>query len=140
MIVLDASVAAKWYLKEAGSEQALELLAAHSGSIHGPDLLAIEVVATLVRETNSKVQPPALAQRYLETFAALCRGGGIKILRQGISDVLIAADIAINIGHPLKDCLYLALAMELGCPLVTADARFAAKTRAVYGEVRVLGE
>jgi predicted nucleic acid-binding protein len=47
--------------------------------------------------------------------------------------------LAIDIGHPLKDCVYLVLAMELDCELVTCDARFAKKAKSVWGRVRVLG-
>ena len=32
--------------------------------------------------------------------------------------------LAIEIGHPAYDCIYLALARRLGAPLVTADMRF----------------
>ena len=35
-----------------------------------------------------------------------------------------AADLAMRLGHPLKDCIYLVLADRLGCTVVTADARF----------------
>jgi predicted nucleic acid-binding protein len=51
-----------------------------------------------------------------------------------------AASTAIDIGHPLKDCIYLILAMELDCELMTCDARFAKKARDVWDRVRVLGE
>ena len=54
--------------------------------------------------------------------------------------IVKAANLAIDIGHPLKDCIYLALAMELGCPLVTCDTKFATKAHEVYAGVQVLGE
>ena len=53
---------------------------------------------------------------------------------------IFAAHLAIDLGHPLKDCIYLALAMELGRPLITSDAMFAAKARNIYPAVQVLGE
>ena len=71
-------------------------------------------------------------------WASLLDEQTITLRRPNSSDVLEAANLAINIGHPLKDCIYLALAMELGCPLVTCDARFAAKARGVWADIRVL--
>ncbi len=35
-----------------------------------------------------------------------------------------ALEIAIEIAHPIYDCVYLALAQRLGRTLVTADRRF----------------
>ena len=60
--------------------------------------------------------------------------------RMGPQKIASSAGQAIDLGHPLKDCIYLALAMELGCELVTCDARFAAKAKGVWAGVRVLGE
>jgi predicted nucleic acid-binding protein len=62
----------------------------------------------------------------------------VTLVRTANADLLRATNLAIDLGHPLKDCIYLALAMELGCDLVTADARFAAKAREVWAGVRVL--
>ena len=140
MIVIDASLAAKWYLEEQGSEAAIDLLLAHSPNISVPDIFAIELVATLVREANMQKDRAGDVRGSLDRFKALCEGNGITLVRATPSALRDAADLAIAIGHPLKDCLYLALAMELGCPLVTADVRFAAKARGFYGDVRVLGE
>jgi len=66
--------------------------------------------------------------------------GTVSLHRLAATQAAQAATLAIDLGQPLKDCIYLVLAMELGCPLVTADARFAARARDVYGDVRVLGE
>ena len=40
-----------------------------------------------------------------------------------------ATRIAIELDHPSYDCLYLALAIEKGCPFVIADERFLHKLR-----------
>jgi len=34
-----------------------------------------------------------------------------------------ALELALTFRHPVNDCLYVALALQRGCPLVTADRR-----------------
>jgi predicted nucleic acid-binding protein len=41
-----------------------------------------------------------------------------------------AAELALELGHPIYDCLYLALARQLNGLLVTADGRFATVVQA----------
>ena len=139
MIVVDASVAVKWFLPEPGSEQAAALLEHHEGELFGPDLLGVEIAATLVRGANAVKSNRGEAESALGKFRAMAEAGVFELRRLSIDQLHQAAALAIDIGHPLKDCIYLTLAMELGCPLITADAKFAVKARGVYGDVRVLG-
>ena len=46
MIVVDANVAAKWYLPEIGTEAALELMGGPN-RLFAPDLIRIEVLGSL---------------------------------------------------------------------------------------------
>ena len=54
-------------------------------------------------------------------------------------DVVRASQIALDLGHPLKDCLYPVLAMMPRCLLVTADAHFAARAVEAHRSARPLG-
>lgn len=139
MTVIDASLAVKWYLAEPLSEQAVDLLLAESPRITVPDTFCVEVASTLVREANIDKTRLADARNSLTRFKVLCEGGGVRAVRTTSAALDTAANLAIDIGHPLKDCIYLALAMELGCDLVTCDTRFAAKAKGVWDRVRVLG-
>jgi predicted nucleic acid-binding protein len=139
VIVVDASAAVKWFLPEAGSEQAGLLLNEHSGAINGPDLLAIEVCATFVRGANMVPSNRGEAMKFLSRFKAMLENETVILHRTSTDQLHRAATLAIDLGHPLKDCIYLALAMGLRCALITADVRFATKAQAVYGDVRVLG-
>jgi len=57
-------------------------------------------------------------------------------------DLLAAADLANVLGHPVYDCLYLAMAIRENTYVVTADGRFHAavdRSPTLKGAVRMLG-
>ncbi len=139
MIVVDASLAVKWFLDEPLAAEATALL------MSGEDLLApahfhIEVASTLVREANIDKRLAEPMRQALDGLEGLLVSSTVRLIAAEPESVSTAAAMAIDLGHPLKDCIYLALAMELGCELVTADARFAAKVKGVWAGVRVLGD
>ena len=140
MIVIDASLAVKWFLKEADSDPAGELFAEFIGQIGVPALFGIEVAAALVREGNLDKPNSGVMRQAVDQLAGYLADGSLETIVQGPMQLAKAANMALDLGHPLKDCIYLALAIELGCDLVTCDARFAAKAKGVWSGVRVLGE
>ena len=140
MIVVDASLAIKWYLLEPFTADALALLEEVSGSLVAPDVLLSEVIGALVRRANVDRKLRGQSETSISRFVALLDEKLVRIEGTGPHRMASAAKLALNLGHPLKDCIYLALAMDLGCDLVTCDARFAAKARGVWAGVRVLGE
>jgi predicted nucleic acid-binding protein len=138
MIVVDASLAVKWYLSESGSDEAERLLAENLEDIVCPDLIAIEVGAALVRRANMSKAAVADMETAIDKWAKLLAEGGVKLISTVPERMRAAALIAISLGHPLKDCLYLALAIELDCDFVTCDARFAAKVVTLFPRTREL--
>ena len=139
MIAIDASLAVKWYRAEDYSLEATALFEANAGNFVAPDLFAIEVVSALVRNANAVKAARGAMEQAVAAFTAELARGSIKLTRLTAKSLADAAKLALHLGHPLKDCIYLALAMELGCDLVTCDARFAAKAKGVWAGVRVLG-
>ena len=139
VIVADASLALKWYLDEALADEADDWLTEHQRRIVVPEVFLIEVTGALVRRANIDKSLRAASEESIARFVALFDEGMIKLDYGGPHRMARAAKLALDLGHPLKDCIYLALAVDLGCDLVTADARFAAKARGVWAGVRALG-
>jgi predicted nucleic acid-binding protein len=127
MIVVDASLGVKWFLDEAGSDEAIAVLVEHRSEIIAPDLFGVEVAAALVREINAKRDDDARHGWELSRLLALFESEAVALQRVPPKLIADAAAFAVEIGHPLKDCIYLALAIAQGCELFTCDARFAAK-------------
>lgn len=138
MIVVDASLATKWLLVEADSDAALGFLKTYEARVCAPDLLALEVSRALVTAANMRrienVQARGLLQTWLHTVAEerIALHPTLRYLGRG-------ADIALDLGHPLPDCIYLAMAIELDCPLATADRKFAEKATPVYDRIELVG-
>lgn len=137
-IMVDASLAYKWFVEEDGSDAADALLAPNIGQISVPDIFLVEVAAALVRDANMHKQNAVGRRKALERFFGLVDDQSILAHRIDTAQLAMATNLAIDLGHPLKDCIYLALAMDLRCDLVTCDAKFAAKASTVWSGVRVL--
>jgi predicted nucleic acid-binding protein len=46
--------------------------------------------------------------------------------------------LATKLKHPLADCLYLAVAIRSGAPLITADRSFQERAKSLYRQVTLL--
>jgi predicted nucleic acid-binding protein len=138
--ILDASVAVKWYFSETASDEAIDILNSENGALMAPDVFAVEVNAALVRKANMDKSQRDGVRLLLADFQERLAVQQVRLVRSTSQGIEKAAQLAIDLGHPLKDCLYLALAIELDCELVTADARFASKARDIWPKLRVLGE
>lgn len=138
MIAADASLAVKWYADEDQSEEAENWLAANAGSIIVPDIFVSEVIGSLVRHANIAKSLRHEAEASIRRFEVLFEEQWIKAERMKPSQIARASAIALDLGHPLKDCIYLALAMERACDLVTCDARFVEKASLFWPKVKLL--
>lgn len=118
--VVDASVAIKWVVEEAGSTQAIIIL--KRGGLAAPDLIVSECANILWkkwRRDELTKDEALMAARLLEQAE----------MELTASRTLLAAStaLAIEIDHPAYDCLYLALALERGAKFITADDRLIRK-------------
>lgn len=140
MIVVDASLAVKWMLWEDRSDEALTFLFANGRNLCALDILFVEVAGAIVRRANENKAIAEDARVALDKWTVAW--GDHAVTPHRVTQVRLrrAANLAIDLGHPLKDCLYLVLAMELNCDLATCDAKFAAKAKALYPDVRLLSD
>lgn len=118
--VVDASVALKWVLDEAGSGAAAELL--DGRSLFAPPLLATEAANALWVVARRGQITGAEAADALD----LILRAPFQPLPSSLVLPLRALELARLLDHPVYDCTYLALAIALELPMITADRRFAA--------------
>jgi predicted nucleic acid-binding protein len=118
--VIDASVAIKWVVEEEGTSQALTVL--QRATLMAPELLIAECANVLWK----KVRRKELSGDEALLAARLLAAASIELVP---SRPLLetATRLAIDLDHPAYDCLYLALAIDKGCPFITADNGFLRK-------------
>ena len=123
-VVIDASVAVKWYVPEPGSAAAAALLAAPIIRM-APDLLTAEVGNTLWKRTRRG----ELRRDDALSIAAAFVSNLPLDLRPSTNLLEGALEIAMYLRCPVYDGLYIGLAVAEGCQMVTADARLVRMTQ-----------
>jgi predicted nucleic acid-binding protein len=120
-LVVDASVAVKFGVKEAGAEHA-KALVARGEQIIAPDILASEVVSALWKKgLRGDLGLPERGIALAASLDAYDEFAPCKDLAER------ALELAIALKHPVYDCFYLALAEARDATFVTADARLLAR-------------
>lgn len=121
-MIVDASIAVKWFVPEVGREAALQLLLQDGHRLCAPALIQIEVAAALTRRYREDPTQAEDIKLHLRNWEKSLRRS-IPRLHDLEPDFGAAVALSIQLKHPLQDCLYLALAQRLQLPLVTADKR-----------------
>jgi predicted nucleic acid-binding protein len=133
-LIVDASVAIKWYLREIGSDDA-HALRGTVDDLLAPELVIAEVGNAIwkrrIRGQIDVADAVLIIDRVPRMFSWLAP------LRELSS---IAMRISATLPHPICDCFYLALAEREKSPVVTADRRLlSAAEKLGTVEVRLLG-
>jgi predicted nucleic acid-binding protein len=117
-LVVDASVAVKWFVPEIHATEAQRLLDARLRR-HIPALLYTEVSQTIWKKVYQRGEIAA------DDGREILRGLLITPLEVHPTTPLLesAFNIAVATGRTVYDSIYLALATTLGCKLVTADQK-----------------
>jgi len=118
-VVVDASVAVKWFLSETNSSTALELFS--QGPVLAPAFLRIEAASAISRRFRTggidAVHAKSLFRDVLNDIAA-----PNVVLLPDETFLGRAMEIYIQIQHALADCMYVACAEANRTDLVTSDA------------------
>jgi len=136
MIVVDASVIVKWFVPEVGDAGAKALLSA-ADELVAPELARVEVTSALIRKAIRGQLSGADAGNTLRAWFRALAAGQIFLLPDA-DDIEAAAELALELQHPLPDCLYLAAAERLGVALITADRAFARQAEPRWHLVQLL--
>ena len=133
-MVVDASVAVKWVVPEAGSDEAAALI---GKELCAPSLWLAEAANALrkkrlrgeITDEQARLRAQDLVDAPLEPIE-------LPILLPA------AMRMSAELGHSIYDCFYLAAALLRDTTLVTADHRFAAKASTdpqLAGRIVLLG-
>jgi predicted nucleic acid-binding protein len=118
-LIVDASVAIKWYVEEPASAEAEKLVI--RTDLSAPSLIFAEVGNAFwkrIRRGASSIEQARAARHRLSDDLATIEP--IAELHQG------TMTLAIELDHPIYDCFYLALAARQNAPIATTDRRLAA--------------
>jgi predicted nucleic acid-binding protein len=127
VVVADASVVAKWFSKEDYTEDALRLRQDYRDrkvDIRAPSLLPFEVLNALLHKPDFGLEDLKTAAEALGKYALQ-----LVALHGELSTETV--ERAVALGLTMYDASYVALALQEGCALYTADEKLAAKARAL---------
>lgn len=132
ILVVDASVAFKWYVQEALSDQAIAIL--RSGQpLAAPNSVSIEVANVLSAKVRNGDLSLAQARQAIADMNE-------RTVSRYPAEVLLDRAMAISIAlkHAVYECLYVALAEVFDCQVVTADERLIRRAIGTAWQRRIL--
>lgn len=122
--MVDASVAVQWFAREPGSEASAALVEGNQPLV-APDIMPLEVANALWKKLRHGDVPAADLQPAVTRILAsdITLVPTLTLLERAVR-------LAVEINHPVYDCVYLVLAEERGAPLASIDERLRAAARA----------
>jgi predicted nucleic acid-binding protein len=138
MIVVDASLAAKWILWEDDSDRALQFLKSYQVDLRAPDLILSEVAGAITRIARMADIGSEDADELLGLWLGDFGSSALDLRRSSRDLIAQAARLSIDLAHPIQDCLYLAMAIDLEAELATCDARFRDKAVGAHPRIKLL--
>jgi predicted nucleic acid-binding protein len=121
-VVMDASVLVRWSLSPV--VQTRVEACCGSAPWHAPDIVLVECANALWKHGAFGTMPHDDVREALDVI-----GSADIDLHEAAPLLPAALEIAIALGHPVYDCLYVALVMAEDAELVTCDRRLAQTAR-----------
>ncbi len=118
-LVVDASVAIKWFVEEPDHELAVAVFDDTSCELIAPDFIAVEVANVAWK----KARRGELSKAEVENISRMIFRGNPTLYS---TEALMprASVLSVDLDHPVYDCVYAALAELLDVCLLTADSKF----------------
>jgi predicted nucleic acid-binding protein len=134
-LVVDASVAIKWFAPEPLAEAAAELR--REPELVAPDFLLVEIANVFWKRMRRGGADLAGSLSDLRLLQA-----GVPELVESSVLLADALELAEQLDHPVYDCLYVALAVQEDTSVVTADHRLHKRVEAseLAGHTRLLSD
>jgi predicted nucleic acid-binding protein len=122
-LVIDASVAVKWFVSEEASDKADEV-SASDYTLLAPRLIMTEVANALARKAMQNLITPTEAAEYVRTLPQFLAG------LLDVDDLIEPAlQNACSYRYPIYDFVYLEAARRRDTKMLTADRKFIAKVK-----------
>jgi predicted nucleic acid-binding protein len=128
MVVVDASVAAKWFLQEEGTNYASQILEQYDYLV-APELIRIEVLSAITKAVRTNRIELKEAQRHCQSWKSVVEKGLVTMIPDNFH-LENATKLSFELVHSIQDCLYLAAAKESSAPLATLDKKMRQKAEA----------
>lgn len=126
-IVIDTSVAMKWFFPEPGFKKALELKDKHTKNgivIYSRDLFLYEFTSAFKNYSPSKIE-----EKDFSIAVAALMSLKIKFLPLKFQEIEELFLLSRKLSISIYDCSFVLLAMKLKTPLYTADKKLFVKGR-----------
>ena len=130
--LVDASVAAKWLFDELDSSTARSLLSQRN-ELFAPDLILLELANVVWKKRiQSEILSVTAEIQWLNELPNV-----VELLKSA-DFVGEATRLAVELSHPIYDCIYLASAASVSIPLVTVDRKLSERASNTLLDVDVI--
>lgn len=121
MIIIDASIAVKWFLPEGLSQAATGLLTCNK-KLLAPSILLNEVTSAIAKASRLERVKPEEAMDMITRWVGMLDRHIISLIdTKEIFDKAVC--LCLELKHPFHDCFYLAAALQFNTSLATTDKR-----------------
>ena len=124
-VVVDASVAVQWFAPEPGSAEAARLLRP-TALFLAPDFMPLEATSAWWKKCRRGEMSPEQVEQAIRRLLAV----GLDLMPNApLLTPAVRLALELELGHPVYDCVYLALAGQHAARLATADAQLRTSAR-----------